>query len=190
MRSFLLPLLLCTGLLVGLTACGGDGESSPDQAPRTNTEAQSSSTYETDPVPAPDVTMETMDGRTINLAEQKGKVVLVNFWATWCAPCRKEIPELIDLYSSMKSDGLLVVGIAVDDEGTSVVKPFAEKQGINYPIVVDTTRSIESNFEAMYGLPTTYVVNPEGQIVRRVLGVFPTEKMKPTLKEMLASGAT
>lgn len=189
MRSFLLPLLLCTGLLVGLTACGGDGESSSEQAPRTSTEARSGSTYQTDPVPAPDVTMETLDGQTINLAEQKGKVILVNFWATWCAPCRKEIPELIDLYSSMKGDGLMVVGIAVDNEGTSVVEPFVEKEGINYPIVIDTSRSIESNFEAMYGLPTTYVVNPDGQIVRRVLGIFPTEKMKSTLQEMLAAGA-
>ena len=184
-----LSLLLGVALLVGLTACGGDDASSPDQAPRTSTEARSGATYQTDPAPAPDVTMETLDGEQINLAEQKGKVILVNFWATWCAPCRKEIPDLIDLHSSMKDDGLMVVGIAVDDEGTDVVKPFVEKEGINYPIVVDTTRSIESHFEAMYGLPTTYVIDPEGQIVRRVLGIFPTEKMKPTLEEMLAAGA-
>jgi peroxiredoxin len=189
MRSSLPLLLLCTGLLVGLSACGGDDQSSPDQAPRTSAEARSGATYQTDPVPAPDTTMETLSGTQINLAEQDGKVVLVNFWATWCAPCRKEIPDLIDLHSSMADDGLVIVGIAVDDEGTSVVKPFVEEQGINYPIVVDTTRSVEAHFEAMYGLPTTYVVNPEGQIVRRVLGVFPTETMRPTLEEMLAAGA-
>ena len=188
MRSLPL-LLLCVGLFVGLTACGGDEESSPAQAPRTSADVRSGSTYQTDPVPAPDTTMQTLDGKQINLAEQNGKVVLVNFWATWCAPCRKEIPDLIDLQSSMGDDGLVVVGIAVDDEGRSVVEPFVEEQGINYPIVVDTTRSLESHFEAMYGLPTTYVVNAEGQIVRRVLGLFPTEKMKPTLEEMLAAGA-
>ncbi|MFB6249551.1 MAG: TlpA disulfide reductase family protein [Salinibacter sp.] len=188
MRS-LLPLLLCTGLLIGLAACSGDEEPSPEKAPRTSTEARSGTTYQTDPVPAPDTTLETLDGQTINLAEQKGKVILVNFWATWCGPCRKEIPDLIDLYSSMQEEGLMVVGVAVDDKGTDVVRPFVEKQGINYPIVVDTTRSVESHFEAMYGLPTTYVVNPEGQIVRRILGIFPTEKMKPTLKEMLGAGA-
>jgi thiol-disulfide isomerase/thioredoxin len=129
--------------------------------------------------------MTTLDGQTIQLDEQKGKVVLVNFWATWCAPCRKEIPDLINLYSELKSDGLLVVGVATDDDGERVVAPFVKREKINYPIVVDTSRTIESQFDAMYGLPTTYVVNPEGQIVRRILGIFPTEEMRPKLETML-----
>lgn len=181
------PLLLCASLVLGLSACESDEDQSRADAPRTSAEAQAGKTYETDPMPAPDLTLETLSGREINLAEQEGKVILVNFWATWCAPCRKEIPDLIDLHSEMEDDGLMVVGIAVDEEGESVVKPFVEKQNVNYPIVIDTTRTIESHFEAMYGLPTTYLINPDGQIVRRVLGIFPVEEMTPTLKEMLAS---
>lgn len=184
-RTF--ALILCAGLLLGTTACNSDEGQSPAQAPRTNTEARAGKIYETNSVPAPDLTMETLDGRQINLSEQKGKVILVNFWATWCSPCRKEIPDLINLYSTFQSEGLMVVGIAVDAEGASVVQPFVKKQRINYPIVVDTARTIESHFDAMYGLPTTYVVNANGQIVQRVLGIFPTEKMKPKLKEMLSS---
>jgi len=186
-----LSLLLFVGLLLGgLAGCGTDDEGAdPAQAPKTNTEAQTSaSTYDTEPSPAPDMTLETLDGGEINLAEQDGKVILVNFWATWCAPCRKEIPDLIDLHSSMESEGLRVVGIALDDEGRSVVEPYVEKMGINYPIVIDTTRRVESKFESMYGLPTTYVVNPEGTVVKRVLGLFPTDEMKPELQKMLQSG--
>ena len=187
MRRLLL-VLCCAGLLGGLAACGSDSGKSPADAPRTSAEAKSGTSYKTDPVPAPDLTMTTLDGEEINLAQQKGKVVLVNFWATWCAPCRKEIPDLIDLYDRHKSDGLMVVGIALDEDGAEVVEPFAEQEKINYPIVVDTAETIESKFDAMYGLPTTYVVNPEGKIVRRILGIFPVDKMEPKLKEMLQSG--
>jgi len=189
MRS-LRPLLFALGvLLLGLSACTSEEETSPAQAPKTNTEARSTaSTYDTDPSPAPDMALETLDGGEINLAEQDGKVVLVNFWATWCAPCRKEIPDLIDLHSSMESEGLMVVGIALDEDGRSVVEPYVEKMDVNYPIVIDTSRSVESQFESMYGLPTTYVVNPDGQIVKRVLGIFPIDEMKPELQEMLRAG--
>jgi hypothetical protein len=85
----------------------------------------------------------------------------------------------------MESEGLMVVGIALDEDGRSVVEPYVEKMDINYPIVIDTSRSVESQFEAMYGLPTTYVVNPEGDVVKRVLGIFPTDEMKPELQDML-----
>lgn len=181
--------VLSIGLLLGLSACGGDDTKSPEQAPRTSREAKSGTVYD-DPKPVPDVDMTTLDGKTINLADQTGKVVLVNFWATWCAPCRKEIPDLIDLYSEYQSDGLLIVGIATDQDGRSVVAPFVEKESINYPIVTDTSKTLQSKFDSMYGLPTTYVVSPQGEVVRRILGLFPTEEMTPKLEDMLqeASG--
>jgi peroxiredoxin len=179
-------LILCLGLLLSLTACSSDDSTSPDEGDASqNPQSSASKIYETDSTPAPDLTIETLGGETINLAEQQGKVVLVNFWATWCAPCRREIPDLIDLYEDLRSEGLLVVGIAVDREGDEVVEPFVEDEEVNYPIVLDPEQSIEKHFEAMYGLPTTYLINSEGQIVRRILGVFPVDKMKPKLEKML-----
>jgi peroxiredoxin len=181
-----LPVLLgCLGLLLALSACGTDDDPSPTDLSQPDQSAAASKTYETDPAPAPDVPMETMDGQTLNLADQSGKVVLVNFWATWCGPCRREIPDLVDLYSDLRDDGLVIVGIAVDQEGAEVVEPFVNEQEINYPIVLDPEQSLETHFDAMYGLPTTYVVNPEGKIVKRVLGIFPVEEMRPKLKAML-----
>lgn len=179
-------LLLCIALIAGLSACESEDDAR-SEAPKTSMEARSGKTYETDPVPAPDLELQTLNGEPLNLAEQKGKVLLVNFWATWCAPCRKEIPDLIDLHAEYESEGLRVIGVATDQEGAEAVRPFAEKHKINYPIVLDTSKTVQSNFDSMYGLPTTYVVNPEGQIVRRVLGIFPVEEMRPTLEEMLQS---
>lgn len=180
--------LLCyAGVLLTLQACGSDADRSPPEAPPLSQSDTSGTSYETNPVPAPDLTLPTLDERSINVADQTGKVVLVNFWATWCAPCRKEIPDLVNLYDEFKNDGLLIVGIAVDQEGAEVVKPYVEKNEINYPIVVDPDQSTEAHFDAMYGLPTTYVVAPDGKIVQRVLGIFPIEEMKPKLKEMLQS---
>lgn len=184
----LLP-VLGLALLLGLGGCQSESENTPETAPRTSSEAKAGTSYETNPRPAPDLELTTMDGQTMNLANQNGKVVLVNFWATWCAPCRREIPDLIDLYANLKSDGLVIIGIAVDQEGAEVVEPFVKEQEVNYPIVLDPDQSTESHFDAMYGLPTTYVVNPDGQIVQRILGVFPIEKMRPRLEEMLSDAA-
>jgi len=181
--------LLGLGLVVSLSGCSPDDTSPPEkQAVEDDRQTQStaSKTYETDPVPAPDQSLKTLDGETLNLAEQDGKVVLVNFWATWCAPCRREIPDLVNLYDELRAQGLVIVGIAVDQEGAQVVEPYVKDKQINYPIVLDPEQSIEKHFEAMYGLPTTYVINPDGKIVRRVLGVFPVDEMKPDLEKMLS----
>src|SRR5579872_2578758 len=99
--------------------------------------------------PEPDLTLKDLDGKDVSLASLKGKVVLVNFWATWCEPCKIEIPELIELQQKYGPQGFTVLGIAMDDEGRSAVAPFVQKEQfdtdagkstMNYPIVIATTR--------------------------------------------------
>lgn len=192
MHRLLLPIGLSAALLVGvLGACTNDDGPDPASAPRSNVPALSgdslgSLSTETDPVPVPDVTVTTLDGASLALNEQDGKVLLLNFWATWCPPCIKEIPDLIALQEEMGADGLLVVGIALDQEGASVVQPFVENEGINYPIVADTEKRLESQLGPIYALPTTVVVGPDGMIRRRITGIFPTEAMRPELAKILA----
>ena len=142
-----------------------------------------------DDTPMPDLTVETMDGTSLALHEQQGKVLLINFWATWCAPCREEIPDLVELQNDL-GDDLMVVGVSLDREGASVVTPFIEEYDINYPLVLDTDGTLESTLGPVQALPTTLVVNPEGTITRRVIGLFPTDEMRPKLEAMLEDSAT
>jgi len=188
-RPYLLPCLFL-GLLV-LPGCEDDSEvPGPSPSPTTNT--QTSRSYEIEPKPVPDVTLTTLNEKKIDLTQAEGQVFLVNFWATWCAPCRKEIPDLIDLQKSLGDDGLKVIGISLDKDDPSEVRSYVEKQEINYPIVLDPKGEVEAQFGGTYGIPTTFVVNSEGQIVRRVIGILPTEEIRPELESMLEneSGAS
>ena len=178
----------CLSLALLLVACGGNDQDQTSSSSSTTPGPITGKVRDVKPESAPDLTLKTMDGRSINLHEQKGRVLLVNFWATWCAPCRKEIPDLKTLHSNLKPKGLRVIGVALDQKGREVVKPFARELEINYPIVIDSAGTAEAAFGPIPGLPTTIVVTPEGQITKRVIGVFPTEKMKPTLQKMLDAG--
>lgn len=192
----LLTILTTLSLVLFVTACGGEENSDANSSSSTAApDVRPGKIRDVGPKPVPDLTLETMDGETINLAEQKGKTLLINFWATWCAPCREEIPDLKALHSELKSEGLTVIGVALDRQGREVVAPFVKKQSINYPIVIDTDGTAEAELGPVPGLPTTLLITPDGQITKRILGVFPTKKMKPTLQKMLAgsesaSGAT
>lgn len=189
-----LPFLWSLGLVVLLVACGGEksgGEKSSDSdAPSSSSTSGPlpGKVQDVDPEPVPGLTLETMAGPSLDLADQDGRVLLVNFWATWCAPCREEIPDLNDLHAELEDDGLRIIGIALDRQGREKVEPFAEKLSIKYPIVIDAEGTAESEFGPIPGLPTTIVVDPDGQITNRVVGIFPVDEMKPTIEEMLDAG--
>ncbi|MCS3858372.1 TlpA family protein disulfide reductase [Salinibacter ruber] len=187
----LLTLACTVGLLVLLTACGGDdtAETSDQAAPSASASRGPipGKVRDVGPEPVPTLTLETLDGASIDLAARDGELLLVNFWATWCAPCREEIPDLKSLHTDFEN--LTVIGIALDRKGREVVKPFAQKLEINYPIVIDKSGAAEAEFGPIPGLPTTVLVTPDGQVTKRVVGIFPTEEMRPTLKKMLSGEA-
>lgn len=111
---------------------------------------------------AADFTLQDMQGKTLHLSDYRGKWVLVNFWATWCPPCKQEIPELISLQNSHKD--LVVIGIAMDYASGKVVADFVSEEGINYPIVLGNDEAV-SQIGDMEALPTTYLYNPTGRKV-------------------------
>jgi thiol-disulfide isomerase/thioredoxin len=122
------------------------------------------------PQPMPAFLVNDLDGNAVSTAAWKGKVVFINFWATWCPPCRAEIPVLIDLANRYK-DRLQVVGVSVDDGDPADVKKFAKQAGINYPIVM-ADRAIVAEYGGVAALPTLFVVNPDGNVVQKHEGLF------------------
>ena len=122
------------------------------------------------PQPMPAFLVNDLDGNPVSTAAWKGKVVFINFWATWCPPCRAEIPVLIDLANRYK-DRLQVVGVSVDDGDPAEVKKFASRAGINYPVVM-ADRAIVAEYGGVAALPTLFVVNPDGNVVQKHEGLF------------------
>jgi thiol-disulfide isomerase/thioredoxin len=120
------------------------------------------------PRQVPELTMTTLDGKTITSRDLAGKVVIFNFWATWCAPCRAEIPDLVKLQDQYK-DHLVVIGVLSEDEPGPHVSRFADDYKMNYPIVAET-KELLATFTGIYALPTTFMVAPDGKVMQKHIG--------------------
>ena len=126
------------------------------------------------------VEMKSLEDHTVTVGDYHGKVVLVNFWATWCDPCRVEIPWLIEMQSKYGSQGFTVLGIAMDEEGKPVVAPFVakerydvngQKQAMNYPIVVGNEK-VAQKFGGLLGYPTSILISRDGKVLKRTTGLI------------------
>jgi thiol-disulfide isomerase/thioredoxin len=121
------------------------------------------------PDPAPDFKLTTLDGKPLALAALQGKVVLLNFWATWCGPCRAEIPDLVALQERYK-DRLQIIGLNVDDEEADI-KQYVQETGINYPVAM-TSNEVRIQFGGIPALPTSFVLDTEGRVVQKHVGLW------------------
>lgn len=121
-----------------------------------------------DPKPIPELTMKTLDGKTITTKDLAGKVTIFNFWATWCAPCRAEIPDLVKLQDQYK-DHLVIIGVLSEDEPGDHVSRFAADYKMNYPIVPET-RELTDAFPGIFALPTTFMVGPDLKMMQKHVG--------------------
>ena len=124
-----------------------------------------------------------LDGGIISTAGLHGKVVLVNFWATWCPPCREEIPELIELSKRYK-DKLQIIGISMDDAPASEVHQFARQIGITYPVVMGSG-AIEAEYGGVPALPTSFVISPDGRVVQKHAGLYPIGVYDTEIRSLL-----
>jgi cytochrome c biogenesis protein CcmG/thiol:disulfide interchange protein DsbE len=132
-----------------------------------------------------DFTVKDMHGAKVRLADYKGKVILVNFWATWCAPCKVEIPAFIELYDQYKDKGLVVLGVSGDDDAETL-RTFANEWKINYPMLIG--RDEEKLFDAygpIYGYPTSVIVGRDGAVCGRHVGPATKEEFEREIKALL-----
>ena len=138
---------------------------------------------------APGFTLPSQDNTPINLADYKGKAVLINFWATWCAPCKIEMPWLIALRSQYAPQGFEILGVNADDPGTPRTKlaKFGQEQGLNYPLLLGDD-AMSRKYGGVEFLPTSYFVGRDGKIVAETAGLVSKNEVEASIKKALAAG--
>jgi thiol-disulfide isomerase/thioredoxin len=137
------------------------------------------------PLPAPPFLANDLSGKVITTADWRGKVTVLVFWATWCPPCREEIPDLIKLQNRYK-DRLQVIGVSEDDDASpEEVASFAKQAGINYSIVMGRDQTISERYGGIPALPTTYLINTEGRVVQKHIGLRPPELYETEVRSLL-----
>ena len=133
---------------------------------------------------APAWELKDTDGKAVKSSDFKGKVVLLDFWATWCPPCREEIPGFVELQKKYGKEGLVIVGISLDEQGPKVVKPFMKKYAINYPVVMGDSKT-GALFGGVEAIPTTFVIDREGKIVNKHVGLVAKSTFESEIKALL-----
>lgn len=140
---------------------------------------------------APDFELKLLGGKgkTMQLSSLKGKAVIVDFWATWCEPCKIEMPWLVELQKKYGPQGLQIVGVAVDDAEEKTIAQFARKMGVNYPVLVGTEK-VADLYGGVDGLPTNFFLDRSGKVVDRVLGLVSESVIEDAIKKSLEQGKT
>jgi thiol-disulfide isomerase/thioredoxin len=140
--------------------------------------------FASNPEPMPPFLVNDVDGDVISTAQWRGKVVIVNFWATWCPPCREEIPEMIDLATRYR-DRLQIVGVSEDDDATpQEIRAFAHNEKMNYPIVMGSG-GISKEYGGVPALPTSFLVDTNGRVVQKHVGLYPTSIYDHEIRALL-----
>jgi cytochrome c biogenesis protein CcmG/thiol:disulfide interchange protein DsbE len=135
--------------------------------------------------PAPDFSLQQLNGHPLRLADYHGKVVLLDFWATWCVPCREETPHLVELQKKYGAQGLQIIGVSMDD-GPEPVREFSQHFQINYPVVMGNA-DIGRLYGGILGLPIVFVIDPAGRIYKKHIGATAAGVLEDDVKTLLQS---
>lgn len=134
--------------------------------------------------PAPDFVLQDAEGRDVKLSEFQGKVVLLNFWATWCGPCKIEMPWFVEFQRKYKDKGFSVLAVSLDEEGWDVVRPFAEDLKLNFPVVVGDD-ALAEKFGGIAALPTTFILDKQGNITTKHTGLVSRSEYEEAIEKLL-----
>ncbi len=133
---------------------------------------------------APDFSLESLEGKTMRLSDFRGKAVLLNFWATWCGPCKIEMPWFVELQQKYGSQGLQVVGVAMDDASKEDIAKFAKDMGVNYPVLIGK-EAVGDSYGGIPALPETFFIGRDGKVVDKILGLRGKAEIEDAIKKAL-----
>jgi thiol-disulfide isomerase/thioredoxin len=139
--------------------------------------------------PAPDFTLQKLDGGSMKLSDLRGKAVLLNFWATWCGPCKIETPWLVEMQNQYGAQGLQVVGVAMDDSGKDEIEKFAKDMGVNYPVLLGK-EAVGDAYGGVPALPESFFIGRDGKIVDKIIGLKGRADIEDSIKKALSTHAT
>ena len=134
--------------------------------------------------PAPDFTLNDSAGSPVKLSAYKGKVVLLDFWATWCTGCKVEIPWYVEFQNKYRNDGLVAIGVSMDDDGWKSVKPFLEEHNLNYPVVI-ANQELTTQYGGLPSLPMTLLIDRDGKIAESHAGMVDKDVFEKKIKTLL-----
>jgi peroxiredoxin len=135
---------------------------------------------------APDFTLQSLDGKTTRLSDFRGQAVLLNFWATWCAPCKIEMPWFVELQKQYGSQGFQIVGVAMDDASTKDISDFAKEMGVNYPVLLGK-ESVGDAYGGVQFLPENFYIDRNGKLVARAFGLKSRSEIEDEIKTIIGS---
>ena len=136
---------------------------------------------------APEFALQSLDGKTVHLSDFRGKAVLLNFWATWCEPCKIEMPWFVELQKQYAPEGLQIVGVAMDDAAEKDIADFATKMGVNYPVLIGK-EEVGNAYGGLPFLPTTFYIDRDGKVVDKVFGLKGRAEIEDLVKKIVSGG--
>ena len=137
---------------------------------------------------APDFTLDSLDGKAMRLSDFRGKTVLLNFWATWCGPCKIEMPWFVEMQNQYAAQGFQIIGVAMDDASKEDIAKFAKDMGVNYPILIGK-ESVGDEYGGVPALPESFLIGRDGKIVDKILGLRGKAEIEDSIKKALNTHA-